>query len=241
MASWQHISRKDVEGYRIRRHSLSGRFGDNKLLAYPLSTRIEVYSDPNYFKFLSVRHPLERFLSAYRDKVQPYINLAQDRKVLLKNKLKQENSQNHSIQLNPTWPNSIITSLQAKKIEMDTFSFHMFIYLIVIKGIKRGYGGTRVRHWHKYYDLCRVCNLDWNYISKMESMSLDSQLIFQKIGRPDFAIGQKSKSNDYTKMVTYFKGLSLEIVQELHDVYLEDFDLFNYQIDDWLVSHLVDH
>ena len=65
---------KVVDGHTIYvdREKL-GRWG-KYVLEWTLKPedRIGLYSNGTYFKFIFVRHPLERILSGYRDKVQRY-------------------------------------------------------------------------------------------------------------------------------------------------------------------------
>ena len=81
-ASAEFTSKKDREGFRIRRRredekrekrSPALRWDDiyvNKLQKSQLE-KAEMLSDPSIKKYTFVRDPLERLLSAYRDKVQP--------------------------------------------------------------------------------------------------------------------------------------------------------------------------
>ena len=79
-ASAEFTSKKDREGFRIRRESRERRSPSpalrwddiyvNKLQKSQIE-KAEMLLDPSIKKYTFVRDPLERLLSAYRDKVQP--------------------------------------------------------------------------------------------------------------------------------------------------------------------------
>ena len=172
-------------------------------------------------------------LSAYRDKVQPDFL---DRVIP---GLQYRNIKDCFRKLPDFVDPEEEDQLKQLKTELDLYSFRMFVYYLLQEGLYRGVGGTKKRHYHRYYDLCRMCSIDWDFIGKMESIEEDSEHIMEVAGvKGQISLGLKAKSNDNTKLITYFKGLPVKIVVELYNLYIEDFHIFGYQIQDWLWEHL---
>ena len=100
-----------------------------------------------YYNFIFVRHPLERLLSAYRDKVQYQFlkNLPFPGKA-------HRVEEHHAEHL----------------IDLDKEGFHAFIkYLVRRADIDSG--GSRIRHWKRFVDLCGICSFKWDFIGKLET------------------------------------------------------------------------
>ena len=181
--------------------------------------KVNIYSNGTYFRFLFVRHPLERLLSGYRNKIQP---------LFLNRPL-----------LNGIWDEVSSDEQKLEKYkELDVHGFHAFMRYLIIRG-KSPYGGGTVRHWKRYYDLCRVCGHDWDFIGKMETIFEDSEEVFKRAGVSGRVhYGYASKSTDYEKMVRYYKGLPKSVVLKVYEMFEVDFEIFGYDIPDWLWSHL---
>ena len=100
---------------------------------------------------------------------------------------------------------------------------------------------SKVRHWQKYYDLCRVCSINWDFIGKLETVEEDADFIMNVVGmKGKVNLGLHQKNNDKSKMVMYFKGVEKWIVEVLRELYKEDFELFDYEVEEWLLTHLMD-
>lgn len=91
----------------------------------------------------------------------------------------------------------------------------------------------------KYYDLCRVCSIQWDFIGKLETAESDSDFIMERIGLlGNITLGLHNKSNDHGKMITYFKGFPKSDLIKIYEIFQEDFEIFGYTINDWLWVHL---
>jgi len=54
------------------------------------------------------------------------------------------------------------------------------------------HGRSLDHHWMTFNDLCRVCDLDYNYIVKVETMSVDAERLLPTLLQQDVAALSKS-------------------------------------------------
>ena len=100
-------------------------------------------------------------------------------------------------------------------------------------------GGGTVRHWKRYYDLCRTCAINWDFIGKMDSIFEDSEEVMNRAGvKGRLHYGQHSKTTNYEKIVRYYKGFPKELMLRLYENFKVDFEVFGYSIPSWLWVHL---
>ena len=104
----------------------------------------------------------------------------------------------------------------------------------------QGFGALN-RHWYRFTDLCRVCSIKWDFIGKVETSDIDSEVVMRKAGvEGTIHMGLHGRSSNNSRMIVYFKGLAKTIVAKLYNLYREDFALFGYTVNDWLWEHLAD-
>lgn len=124
-------------------------------------TSVRLYND--YFKFMFVRDPYARILSAYVDKIfAPNPTFWEMWKMLLR-KLKIGREKGHS----------------HAKCGSDV-TFQEYIQAIVVSHIGRAKSGSADCHDATYLDSCHPCELNMNFIGKMEQFSSDSLYLYQK-------------------------------------------------------------
>lgn len=156
-----------------------------------------------YKKFLFVRHPFERLLSAYREKFE-----SQDEKSLV-----------FKVKFGP----QIVAGYQLG----DVISFSDFVDYVL--RASRMLNSSLDVHWATYGELCRPCFVHYDFIGNYETLVEDSENILDHIGAPKylhFPPRKPSRSSDLVKK--YFSTLSEEQITELFDVYHVDFVLFGY-------------
>ncbi|XP_045602745.1 carbohydrate sulfotransferase 11 [Procambarus clarkii] len=159
-----------------------------------LKRKLEVYS-----KFLVVRHPYERLLSAFRDKVATTLDTKFQRKVLSHVQRQRPQATHGDIQ----WPE--------------------FVSYVVDGGHKED------EHWATYTRLCHPCAIRYNFIAKYETLVEDSEEILRRIGAPKELHFPQFESSDTADLLeSYMRNLTQEQIQGLGRVYKEDFDLFQY-------------
>jgi hypothetical protein len=63
-------------------------------------------------------------------------------------------------------------------LDIDKEGFHAFIkYLVKRADITQG--GSRIRHWKRFVDLCGICSFKWDFIGKLETVNQDSQFVLK--------------------------------------------------------------
>lgn len=176
--------------------------------------------DDNYARLLIVRHPFERLLSSYRNKLTPdskgliqYANLSQTIR-------------------------EMFGTPQRKKEIGEHASFEEFVDFVTDPD-KRNMGHGH-DHWLRYDELCSPCSIPYNVIVHLETIDDDMRYLLRLIGAPpeyQFLPGySKSGVSLTTKKSTIdaIKQLPRQKVIKLYETYKNDFLLFSYSVQDYL-------
>ena len=164
-----------------------------------------------YTKFLVVRHPLDRILSAYYNIVDRKSNLGPDR-------------------------NAVNAVLDMHHVTKGTLTFSQFVAFLTSQHPK-----TFDKHWDSYYNLCQVCSVIYDYVIYFENMAVDGKPILRALGWPENHLARARKINPRTKTSTMtgahsvrlseYGVLDPELLNKLLRRYKTDMDLFAYTFD----------
>ena len=174
-----------------------------------------------YYSFLFVRHPFERVLSAFRNKLQDPYTTHYQRKYGAR-------------VLRMFRPNLTETEYKAGK----NVTFPEFVKYIIKTHKKYGYSGLN-EHWNSMQDLCHPCSMKYDFIGKMDSLIQDSQTVLQEIGwdkRVKFPVKAKDKyKRDLSTLVKqYYAQVPRYLIKDLYAIYKDDFEAFGFSTDGYL-------
>ncbi|XP_053545540.1 carbohydrate sulfotransferase 8-like [Bombina bombina] len=160
----------------------------------------------NYTKVMFTRDPMNRLVSAYRDKLhhdEPYYG----KKLVhtIKGMFRED--------INST----------------EKVTFEEFVQFILQEKTK-----YRDIHWKPMYQLCDPCNIHYDIIGKYETMNQDAEYVLKTIRAPKHLkypsikhYPDESRTNE--KMTAdHFKNLSSVILKGLLYLYRHDFSMFEY-------------
>lgn len=175
-----------------------------RLVSYPPALQNEFLS--NYTKVMFTRHPLERLVSAYRDKLlhsEPFYST--------------------------TVANEIRAMFRKNKSSSEKVSFQEFVSFIIAKPPH-----TLDIHWKPMFLLCDPCNIHYDIVGKYETLGLDSDHVLKVIGAPESMkypslkrySSEKRTDGDIT--LEYLRHLTSEQIEKIKKLYEMDFFLFNY-------------
>ena len=171
-----------------------------------------LYRLENYYKFLMVRNPLERILSAYNDK------------------FKQTNRWTEYFQRKY---GSMIVDRYRKHPNISSLalgndvSFDEFVkYLIDPVTISENKLNA---HWEHFHKMCHPCHINYNAVGKFETFEEDSQNILKDLGSERLAF-PKNLSGNRTKASFHknYDFMSPEDFNKLLKTYQLDFEIFGY-------------
>ncbi|XP_074853758.1 carbohydrate sulfotransferase 8-like [Carettochelys insculpta] len=163
----------------------------------------------SYTKVMFTRDPLERLVSAYRDKMlhsEPYYSIT------VANQIKGMFRKNKNSTEKVTFPEFVNFILTQKPEHLDI-------------------------HWKPMFLLCDPCNIQYDIMGKFETLAQDSEHVLRAIGAPEdmhypkfkMFVSEKRTNDDIT--LEYLRKLSSEQIQKIKKVYQMDFALFNYPHD----------
>lgn len=160
----------------------------------------------SYKKFLFVRHPFERLLSAYRDKLEGQVP---KKEIKFQKHLLQDSGGKgppHPI----TFPNFVDYLLKHGREIMN----------------KKGY---LTDHFALFVDISHPCFIEYDYIGHMETLEIDAEYVLKEWGAPSsmqYPIQESKKTN--SKINDYFERLKQTQIDQLYDLFWPDFEMFGY-------------
>lgn len=162
-------------------------------------------------KFLIVRHPLERLLSAYRDKLEhmqgrEYYYKRFGRRIALKYRQSGDNA----TRLEPTFAEFLRFIANEKYFD---------------------------EHWTPYYRTCEPCALHYDYILKVETLDRDQNFLIQdtKLSNYLYEVRHPGNINPHgttTRKILdqYIAGIPRSLLDQIYKIYENDYKLFNYSL-----------
>ena len=175
--------------------------------------QLEHYSDAEreqvlqtHFKFMFVRQPLERLLSAFIDKMyvarDPMYRRMWGRPILKRYR-----------------PNATAEAVE----NCDDITFEEFVRYVV--------DGGWDPHWAKYHRWCRVCAIDYDFIGRFENLQAELQYVFRWAPgveeMPNF-IKPYVSHNTTAKVISYYSQLPRPLLVRLVRFFRSDYEVFGY-------------
>ncbi len=162
-------------------------------------------------KILLVSHPFERLLAVFQDRFQ---DLMENRRSQYWNRMSRKIIRLH----HPAYTE--------EEIRDAVVSFEEFIQFIV-------YHKDFNVHWGNTYEVCHPCDIQYDYIGKVETLQTDIKYMMKKLyGSTDMApvVGGHltNKRNDIARMKSYYRNATLNSLLFLYDQYSVDFYMYNY-------------
>ena len=176
------------------------------------------YRIRNYYKFMFVRDPLERILSAYVNKFTMHYNEVFKLKYGIKIIKK--------FRRRPT---------QHALLKGDDVTFNEFVRYLLKPAISQ----PLEPHWRQFYKLCAPCVVQYDAIGKYETMSADVDFVMDELGISHLvsfpkgtAVDGKGKTTQV--MQDYYKTVPAELIHQLWELYSVDYSMFGYPYPDVL-------
>ncbi|XP_065568716.1 carbohydrate sulfotransferase 11-like isoform X1 [Artemia franciscana] len=166
----------------------------------------------SYFVFVVVRHPFERLVSGYMNKLgepgEPYFQNTYGAPIIEKYRF----------------------GATPEEIKSGKPTFSEFINYLTDPEMVRTYNIDS--HWAQYYKLSHPCFVRFDYIVRFEHMKEDTQHILElrnltKLVK--FTYKEPKTSNE--KLKEYMQQLTINQIYKLYEAYKFDFELFGYDFD----------
>ncbi len=168
----------------------------------------------HYFKFIFVRNPFKRLLSAYRDKFQNQHpdNIKMYQKGMGRGIIKKYRKNPSKKSLN-----------RGHDVRFEEF----LKYLIASNG-KNDNG-----HWRSIMSNCHPCIINFDFVGKLETMAQDAKYILDKISVRKVHFPQKhfgpTGNNTDEMYKAYYGNVSTEVLQKIYTLYETDIRMFGYE------------
>ena len=173
----------------------------------------------NYFKFMFVRNPLDRLLSAFKDRLL----------------LKHGNAYfTEGLQIFKTFRSKKEIKSYGKE-GTKAIQFEEFLQWI----ISWKNSATLNPHWRPYHLLCHPCGIHYDFIGKLETVADDTRYILEMIGEVKYSFPSRPYHNtsaikkiqvvkQFKTKEQYFSSISPELLKKTIQTYYQDYELFDY-------------
>lgn len=171
----------------------------------------------NYTRIMTVREPLERLVSAYKDKMLPTGTGGTSFGTM-----SQRIHKSYADVTNATRDED----RSGKPVHASWKEFVRYL----LDDKRRIYIDA---HWQLFSKMCYPCDVAYHYIAKLETIYHDAQYISTLLKydmTPFFPVAKEKGRHDKwsTEYQNYFKELSQDERERLYGMYMEQYDLFGY-------------
>lgn len=175
------------------------------------------YRLKHYFKFMFVREPMERLLSAYRNKFGEIESYQKKYGAEIVRRYRKGRAKDASV-------------------TGDDVTFGEFVRYLLDEDVER-----MNEHWMPIYNLCQPCAVSYNFIGSYEHLGRDSAYVLQRVGAPPF-VHFPERQTWYKPVTTqtlhyYLCTLPQKLLRELLPKYILDFSLFAYPLPNTTTEH----
>lgn len=198
---------------------------------------LDMVRDPSFVKFMVVRSPYDRLVSAFYDRVigsqkRPSRSNWQTRRREIIRKFR-VNATEEEIEaaVNPTFEEFLKWILYRYQIRMGTIDTPDTPVLLKSNGSF---------HWDPFWNLCDVCNVGYDYILRTETLSYDSQPVLTHLGYDSsFSLphvhkvdaDRRNKENFLgSKPLKEFEDIPTDLINRLKDWFVHEKMMFGYDL-----------
>ena len=154
-----------------------------------------------YFKFLFVREPLKRLLSAYKNKF-----IGKDTTVSRSSRI------------------SIIKAYRPKDLNKNKNFVNFSEFIHYYSNDK-----SRNQHWRQYEKLCHPCVVNYTFIGHLETLEEDASLLLKMAGIDDrVTFPPVHKSTSSSEVMEYYSKVPTQYITRIGELYRSDFEMFGY-------------
>lgn len=158
----------------------------------------------NSFTFLFVRDPMERVLSAYKDKFvkdNKYFHRAYGRDIIKRCR-----------------PNATKQALETG----SGVTFPEFTKYLVETPMRN-------EHWQAFDKLCHPCAVNYDFIGRFETLFEDAHYLIKKAGIDDRVSSRSFRSsNTAADILHYYSQIPKQRIFQMAKIYESDYELFGY-------------
>ena len=156
-----------------------------------------------YYKFLFVRDPFERLLSAYENKFV---------------------EKRWPARLVRHYSNKIVDNFKRADPNSDhNLTFTKFIYYVA------GVGFNKNRHWETYDKLCHLCDIHYDFIAHFDHMPEEAAYVLRQTGMDQVATFPEFLTHNTTsKMLRNYAQIPKAKTFELAEAFRQDLEMFGY-------------
>ncbi|XP_066586952.1 carbohydrate sulfotransferase 11-like [Prorops nasuta] len=185
-------------------------------------------NNTDVFKFLLVRHPFERLVSSYRDRLEDNSKYTAQAWIYARRIFSL--TRPNLFYSNKTTGDSLRRIFDSEKRLRIVPTFREFIKYL-LKSTDDDI------HWALYYKHCSTCSVKYNFILKLNDYTLGQiNFILSKFGLnestdflPNFETS-RGGFTDFEKTCKYFATLAQDDVLKLYEKYKVDFEMFDYNL-----------
>lgn len=171
----------------------------------------------NYYKFVFVRDPFERLISAYRNK---FLRPASNYFAYLNKKL--------------------VSKYRTNLTETGGVTFTEFVSYLLDQERKVPMNG----HWQPFYELCFPCQITYDYVGKLTRFREDMTQILKETRLTGLVqISNESTVHSFHKTDLYlrefYSQLPKPLLRKLYQMYYPDYAVFNFDLPNVIKTMLI--